>query len=119
MARVPGFLSAAPFAARRESRARSETDPMIDGKCPKCGSDEIVRNARVFGGENLVRDLSAQVFYGARAATKRLSPHICGNCGYTEFYAQDPQILLEASRRALPERFQERLDEAHRVLPRG
>ncbi len=79
---------------------------MRRGPCPKCGSAEVVRNARVIdrGDANLdAGDLSAAVYANPRAWVFKekvitpLSACVCVGCGYTELYAADPAALADAA----------------------
>ena len=76
-------------------------------RCIKCGSSDIVLRARVMDraqyGEYDLRvrvdaDPNAFVFTGTERST--LDAHVCGRCGYTEFYATYPGDLLAAWRRS-------------------
>lgn len=75
-------------------------------ECPKCRSNVIIRNARVMdrghgnadaGALSLVlyEDPEALIFKGRH--TFSLTAHICGACGFTEFYVSDPGALRAAS----------------------
>jgi predicted nucleic-acid-binding Zn-ribbon protein len=75
--------------------------------CVKCGSTDIVLNARVMDrshhGENDLRvrvdaDPNALLFTGTERCP--LEARVCGQCGYTELYATDPATLLAAWRRS-------------------
>ena len=51
------------------------------GRCPKCGDTRIAGPHRVHGGEGWVKiDLPG-------FSTATLDSYTCGNCGYSEFYA--------------------------------
>ena len=77
---------------------------MRNGKCPKCGSTEIIPDVRVLdrGESNLTSDLQvavdanpgAWVFKGRQIS--KLSAFVCASCGYTEMYAIDPGALMAA-----------------------
>jgi predicted nucleic-acid-binding Zn-ribbon protein len=79
---------------------------MTQGICAKCGSKVTVPNVRLIdrGESNISLDLSvavykhpdAWVFKGA--VSHRLTARVCGECGYTEFYVENPQELLAAAR---------------------
>ena len=75
--------------------------------CVKCGSTDIVLNARVMDrtqyGEYDLRvrvdaDPNALLFTGTERCP--LEARVCGQCGYTEFYATDPATLFAAWRRS-------------------
>jgi len=72
--------------------------------CLKCGSKRVIESARIIdrGDSGCQYDFSVVVYkkpsailfkegcYGAMRAS------ICGNCGYTELYATNPEELYEA-----------------------
>jgi predicted nucleic-acid-binding Zn-ribbon protein len=72
--------------------------------CPKCESSKIVPRAHVLdrGEKNLPRHLQVAVerkpeawlFRGA--VTSNVYATICGACGYTEFYVEDPADVYSA-----------------------
>ena len=75
--------------------------------CPKCTSEKMVPNARVMDrGQNNIdagdltvvvyEDPDALIFKGSHSA--QLSARVCGDCGYTELFAEDPQELYEVYR---------------------
>ena len=75
--------------------------------CVKCGSTDIVLSARVMDrtqyGEFDLRvrvdaDPDALLFTGTERCP--LVARVCGQCGYTEFYATDPAALFAAWRRS-------------------
>lgn len=73
-------------------------------KCPKCGSGRIMHNVRVIdrNGEYADDTLSVRIerkpeaLIFKKAETMELHAHICGDCGYAELYAADPNGLWEA-----------------------
>jgi predicted nucleic-acid-binding Zn-ribbon protein len=77
---------------------------MKDSSCPKCGCTVMVEGVRVLdhGYRGSERDLSvaayrhpaAWVFKGQ--VTCSLWARVCGNCGYTELYAENPTALVRA-----------------------
>ena len=81
---------------------------MKDGSCPKCQSSEVIPNVRIIDHAhyNQPMDLSATIYLdpGAwvfkNAVMHRFSARVCGACGYTEFYVDDPQGLLAWANRA-------------------
>jgi predicted nucleic-acid-binding Zn-ribbon protein len=84
---------------------------MQDGKCPKCGSSAVIPEVRIIdhGHYNAALDLSATVYTNPEAwvfkgaVSHRFKARVCGSCGYTEFYVEDPQTLLAAFRQARPQ----------------
>ncbi|MDB6131880.1 MAG: hypothetical protein JWM59_123 [Verrucomicrobiales bacterium] len=71
------------------------------GKCPKCGSTEIVADAKAIdhGHGNHQGDMmlatfrkpEALLFKGSRKTT--LSAWMCMDCGFVELYADSPENL--------------------------
>jgi len=73
------------------------------GKCPKCGSPEIIADAKAMDATGPLRghlDLSVGRFLKPEAIILRdwksttLSAWVCGGCGFVEFYADEPTTLL-------------------------
>lgn len=74
----------------------------VTGKCPKCQSENIVKDAIAadFGGN---RDYEASVIVyqypdamlRKHAKSSRVSAWVCGNCGLIEYYADDPKLLWD------------------------
>ena len=69
-------------------------------KCPKCGSSDIIADARAtsrtaFGEPELLaatyRKPEAVLFKGELATT--LSAWLCADCGYVELYADAPRAI--------------------------
>ena len=70
--------------------------------CPKCGSKNIIADAKAVdrGDGNLqkekmiatFRDPDAMFFKGKQSTT--VSAWVCVECGYTEFYADNPRALV-------------------------
>ena len=79
---------------------------MTNTNCPKCGSSVVIPNVRIIdhGDNNQSLDLSATVYSNPKAwvlkgaITQRFRARVCGDCGYTEFYVENPQTLLAAAR---------------------
>lgn len=76
-----------------------------EGPCAKCGSRDIVPDALVLdrGHGNIdAQELRAGVarrpdaLLFRRTAKQELSARICGQCGYTELYVENPRALLAA-----------------------
>jgi len=78
------------------------------GSCPKCGSLRIVREALVPDRTDASSSnpLSIRVVENPAATLFRvprdfpLRAWVCGDCGYTEFYATQPEELVASERRA-------------------
>lgn len=70
-------------------------------KCPKCGGDDIILDAKVFdSGQNHLkgeltvatfRKPDALIFKGRQETT--VSAWVCAHCGYMELYANYPANL--------------------------
>jgi predicted nucleic-acid-binding Zn-ribbon protein len=66
-------------------------------KCPKCGSTDIIANAKV----NLsgMRELTVTSYAKPDAmvfkdeTSSAVSAWVCRQCGYVEFYANHPRVL--------------------------
>ena len=70
--------------------------------CPKCGSIEIIGDAKAIddqGGMHLGEQFTVTTFGKPEALifkekrTTTVSAWVCGQCGYTEFYADSPSSL--------------------------
>ncbi len=77
--------------------------------CPKCGSDKIMPNVRIVyrdfdrigSGDvslEVYADPEALVFKGT--LRDPLRAQVCGQCGLTELYANDPGALWETYKAA-------------------
>jgi predicted nucleic-acid-binding Zn-ribbon protein len=75
--------------------------------CAKCGSSQMISGVRVVcnveGGDQNIKlrvdaHPDAMVFKQAQRAV--LAAAVCGKCGYTEFYVEEPGALYEAYREA-------------------
>ncbi len=71
-------------------------------KCPKCGSSEVIADAKAIdcsGEYNVEYELTvatfrkpdAMLFKGQQKTT--LSAWVCTDCGYVEFYADQPNQI--------------------------
>jgi predicted nucleic-acid-binding Zn-ribbon protein len=80
---------------------------MKKGSCPKCGSADLIENGRIdisSGGYSQAYDFTVTVqkhpdavlFKGV--VSSKLRAWVCGACGFTELYVNNPQKLLEAFR---------------------
>ena len=74
---------------------------MESSHCSKCGSTKIVPDAYAYetaGGVTLAACVAANptaiIFKGTQSAY--LKARICGDCGYTELYADNAKQLYEA-----------------------
>ncbi len=73
-------------------------------KCPKCSGTDIITNARVLTRINAAEgDLTlatydnpeALLFKGKQSTI--VSAWVCAGCGFTEWYAADPNVLRVVS----------------------
>jgi len=73
-------------------------------KCPDCNSEKIIKNAKAIdrGESNMNLDLSVAIdkFPDALIFKQRVASDVdadvCGECGFVQFYAKNPEILWEA-----------------------
>lgn len=81
---------------------------MKEGKCPKCGSQDVIPNVFVQdrghhnrGDQNLkaVVQESPDAWLFKGEVQTSLKAWVCGACGFTEFYAKNPAALLAAHRK--------------------
>ncbi|NOK58965.1 MAG: hypothetical protein GFH27_549301n6 [Chloroflexi bacterium AL-W] len=75
--------------------------------CPICGSDKLIPGVRVRDAGEVQGELSVEVtlvpnaFRLLRAAVHSyLQACVCGSCGYTVLFADDPEALYRAHRDA-------------------
>lgn len=73
-------------------------------KCPECGSEKIIPDAMVStsGHKESIRVSTdavpeAIVFKERQYSTVKAA--VCGNCGFTALYAEDPDTLWSAYQR--------------------
>jgi ribosomal protein S27AE len=73
------------------------------GICPNCDSRDIMANVHVIDrghGNNTTHELTVGMYQNPNAILLKdlyqsaLRAWICGRCGYTELFAQNPQELL-------------------------
>jgi predicted nucleic-acid-binding Zn-ribbon protein len=77
---------------------------MSNSPCPKCGCTVIVEGVRILdrGSRGHTEDLSLAAYRHPDAwlfkgeVLHRLWAKVCGNCGFTELYAENPTDLLRA-----------------------
>ncbi len=72
-------------------------------KCPKCGSSDVIADAKAIGphplgGDRIIiatfRKPEASLFKGQVSTT--LSAWVCADCGYVELYADAPRAIKGA-----------------------
>jgi ribosomal protein S27AE len=73
--------------------------------CPKCGSGVLMDHLKVLtGGEHGALQVQAfgnpYALVFKEAATSSLEATVCGDCGYTELFALEPKLLVQAVRQA-------------------
>lgn len=80
---------------------------MAELGCGKCGSHRVIPNAKVISCADraelglvavVARKPQAALFRGE--VQTKLSARICGDCGYAEFFAEEPGVLLDAHHEA-------------------
>lgn len=69
---------------------------MREGKCPKCGSDEIYAGLDVAPKSGPFASNSIPIGLFSIAA---LDNYVCAQCGYVESYISDPEKLKEIPRK--------------------
>jgi predicted nucleic-acid-binding Zn-ribbon protein len=70
--------------------------------CAKCSSPNVIPKVRVIDhwGWNLTKDLTIELYDNPQALvhkgalTMSLYAWVCGECGYTELYVDDPKELF-------------------------
>jgi predicted nucleic-acid-binding Zn-ribbon protein len=80
---------------------------MKDGICPKCGSNEVLSNLRVSGGQAyppyvdiIEPEPEKRPFvWSPKSVQSHFCAYICGACGYTEFYAENYTTLNEGQKK--------------------
>jgi predicted nucleic-acid-binding Zn-ribbon protein len=73
-------------------------------KCPKCGSSDVIKDALAGGRtDSYANELSVATYRNPEAFVFKgkllssLSAWVCADCGYVEFYADDPQGIKTGS----------------------
>ena len=73
----------------------------LTGKCPKCGSTEVIGDAKAVdrGHGNAQHEMSVATFRKPEALLFKekqetsVSAWVCAQCGYVEFYADSPETI--------------------------
>jgi ribosomal protein S27AE len=81
---------------------------MKDGTCPKCSTTTIIPDMKIpeYGHANMEQPLTVKLLERPNKLFNRgkhihiLRAWLCGTCGYTELYVDDPQRLYEAYQEA-------------------
>lgn len=83
------------------------------GGCPKCESRNVLRDAKAidhydYGVQQEMKvgidsNPAAWLFKGQASCT--VSAWVCGDCGFVEFYADDPKKLVDAAEAARRQNF--------------
>ena len=76
-------------------------------QCPKCGSNEIIPELNIRGGEGyppyvriLEPDPANRPFvWIPKSEQSHFRADVCGGCGYTEFYAENYKSLNESHKK--------------------
>jgi len=73
---------------------------MKTGKCQKCSSSKIIADVQIFdqgqnsdGSLKIVIHQNPDALFFKGSHTWVLKAWICGDCGYTEMYLENPQEL--------------------------
>jgi predicted nucleic-acid-binding Zn-ribbon protein len=80
---------------------------MKNGICPRCGSNEVLSNLRVRGGEGHPPYVDIHepepekrpFVWIPKSEQSHFRAYICGACGYTEFYAENYAALNEGRKK--------------------
>jgi hypothetical protein len=73
-------------------------------KCPNCNSEKIIQNAKAIdrgdSNANLIFrvavDESPDAFIFKKRVFSEVDADVCGECGFIQFYAKDPEALWTA-----------------------
>ena len=76
-------------------------------QCPKCGSNEIISNLNIRGGESHPPYVSViepepekrPFVWLPKSEQSHFHADVCGACGYTEFYADNYKGLNEGRKK--------------------
>lgn len=85
---------------------------MKTGTCPKCGSNEIIKEALLQGSDSIPPYISISepeppnrpLVWMPKNEQSQFTAYVCGACGYTEFYAVRYQALNEGRKRGFKAR---------------
>ncbi len=81
-----------------------EEQIMVDARCPKCGSEDVIPNVHLRGGRFHDRSVMVEIAENPEAWVNKgvhqsvLTSTICGKCGFVELYAKNPTEVLKAYR---------------------
>ncbi|QDU59064.1 hypothetical protein [Aeoliella mucimassa] len=78
------------------------------GQCPKCGSNHVIEDAKAidhydYGVQQEMQvgvDRNPNAWIFKAQAKSAVSAWLCAECGYVEFYADDPNTLAKAVQEA-------------------
>jgi predicted nucleic-acid-binding Zn-ribbon protein len=108
-------VQAAATGPTQRLAAPAEPDPHDEqtstGSCPKCGSPNIIPNARLYPDKKHIGELQVVQYerpdllweYGDHAIGA-LRAWICADCGYTELYTNNAGRLFEVFSKARAQR---------------
>ncbi len=80
---------------------------MKNGICPKCGAAAVIDNLQTHGGEGhppyvtiIEPEPEKHSFvWLPKLEQSHFRAYVCGNCGYTEFYAEEFEALNEGRKK--------------------
>ena len=67
--------------------------------CPKCQSKHWMTGLPLFPGSELTVYVTPPTWLEAAKGMSGVRASVCGDCGYTEFYAVNPKVVLDEWRR--------------------
>ena len=73
-------------------------------ECPECGSDKIVKSAAMqdrgdYNAEGVLQvtvDQNPEAWVFKERVRSNIRADVCGDCGFLQTYATDPELLWEA-----------------------
>jgi predicted nucleic-acid-binding Zn-ribbon protein len=67
--------------------------------CPKCESARWMRGLALSASANISVTVTGGTWLAGAAGTTYFTASICGDCGFTEFYATNPKAVWEEWRK--------------------
>ncbi|MBC8141349.1 MAG: hypothetical protein H7Y38_07890 [Armatimonadetes bacterium] len=72
---------------------------MENKTCAKCGSNHLMPGLEIISHLYKPTVMTGSNWIGMATASSELTATVCGECGYTEIYATEPQTLYKEWRR--------------------